>query len=149
VKWLAVLAIFLSGEAVADGGLVRLDEVIPEGRLVALTAPTPVVEGTLDLTVLVPEGVEVSCTLAVWDDWVPSGPWQTLVADRPGHPEGVGALLAVAPGRWRVWLRVGDHLTSFRLEVGERSTWSDAWPWLLPLAVVAAVVFLRRQPKKS
>ena len=149
MRWLVLIVLGLSGRIFADGGLVRIDEAIPSGRLVALTAPTPVIAGVLDLTVLAPDGVEVEFVLGAWDDWAPSEAWKPLAGSRREHPEGVGAILNVEAGAWRVWLRAGDHLTSFRLDVTEASQFSDAWPWLLPLAGVAVVVLLRRGRKQA
>jgi hypothetical protein len=153
MRWLVVVLLVGTGRAMGDGGLVRLEHELAEGRLVVLTAPTPAVAGVVDVTVLAPEGVEVEAVVSAWDAWIAPEGWQRLEGNRWGHPEGVGMLVDIEAGEWRVWLRVlageGEQgegrVMSFPLTVGEQSTWSDAWPWLLPLAAIGLATAARRK----
>lgn len=144
--------------ACADGGLVRLDSTVGGYRIVALTSPTPLLEGELDLTVLVSDADEryrnVSTDILLEVAIVPAGTeapsddvWIDLESSRAGHPGGVGAFFDVWPGEWVVFLRLsgprGGGEAQFPLVVGVRSRWLDVWPWLLPLFAMGSVWLLR------
>ena len=142
--------------ACADGGLVRLDEEVGAYHVVALTAPTPLIEGELDLTVLVAyasdrrrAATDVGVEVAI----VPVGQvpredvWLSLASSQAEHQGGLGAFFQVAPGSWTVNLRLVDAqgvvVTTFPIQVAQRTRWDAVWPWLLPLPLVMGIWLLR------
>ena len=142
--------------ASGDGGLVRLDATIGGYQVVALSSPTPLVEGELDLTVLLTTikagtratDAEVYVAIVPVDVQKPADDvWVSLASSQQEHPGGVGAFFQVWPGEWMVYLKVrgpeGEGEREFSIVVGERSQWRDIWPWLLPLVAVIALWLLR------
>ena len=140
----------------ADGGLVRLDTTVGGYRIVALTSPTPLLEGELDLTVLLSDAdtskpvtdIQVEVAIVPASSEAPSeDAWGDVESGRAGHPGGVGAFFEVWPGEWVIFLRVtgprGGGSTEFPLVVGKRSRWLDIWPWLLPLFAMGGLWLLR------
>ncbi|MCH2161615.1 MAG: hypothetical protein MK085_07040 [Phycisphaerales bacterium] len=159
-----VVALFgtLAGQAHADGGLVRLDGDLGPYRVVALSAPTPLVEGDLDLTVLVRdaqsgrllEDVTVEVAILAEDAEGPQeGSWMSLEQGRASHPGGSGAIFQVWTGSWQVRLRLrgslGEAEGGFPLPVGARSRLGDSWPWLLFVPGLLGIWFQREWAKTS
>ena len=158
----AVLAGCFCGQSHADGGLVRLDRDLGSYRVVALTAPTPLVEGDLDLTVMVRNAsddrilddvrIEVAIIPSTVDS-PSSDTWIALDAGRVSHQGGAGSIFEVWEGSWNVHLRIHGPLGlehgEFDLPVGARSRFADNWPWLLLVPGLLGLWFLREWAKMN
>jgi hypothetical protein len=151
---MAILLVFLSASsAVADGGSLRLSRVAGELRISVFTSPTPLRAGTVDASVLVQDaktgrvrpGVPVRVRASPVDS-----PAAEVEADA-SHDLATNKLLQAAhleldrPGRWRLWVAVGEAVVDAEVEVaGAAPPWWGLAPWVgWPFAVVA--LFVARQ----
>ena len=142
--------------AVGDGGLVRMDDVVGPYKVVALTSPTPVYEGDVDLTILVRDAVDSEliddvvihvAIVADGEDGPSQDAWMTLDQGRVLHPGGAGAVFQVWPGDFAVHIRIsgdaGVEAVQFPLQVAQSKRFHDVWPWLIPLPIIIGLWMLR------
>ena len=161
ISFLLFVLLGLGVPAWGDGGLVRLDEEAGGYRVVALTSPTPLFEGDLDLTVLVRDAVDstviddarIEVAILPADGGAPPGDgWISLSEGRVAHPGGAGAVFQVWPGDLVVHIRIngraGVATVNFPMSVAEAWRFHDAWPWLLPLPVGLGIWMLREWSRR-
>lgn len=144
--WLAA-----AGAALADGGLVRISQVVGPYTVTVFSAPTPLRAGMVDISVLVQArasgnpvlDAEVAVNLQAIDD--PA----RVVRGAATHAAAINQLLYAAelelpaPGRWRgdvvIHAGGGEHTVTF--EVDAAPPLPDAivfWPYLAaPFAALA------------